>query len=317
MPWITVAILSPVLSALGSYTDKYLLVHHRQTGGLGSILIFSCFLGILVIPLALFFGGDPFSVSIAASIAMAINGGLTVASLAAYLYAMEKRDIISVAPVLQTIPVFALVLGYMLLGEALHMYEIIGAAFVIGSAILLSVEIEEEVGWTFNARSLLLALLSAFLFAFSGAVFKFFAEQEGYWTVQFWEYIGIALTGCALFMLVSSYRRGFVRVVRGHRVKVIALNVLTELLTVSADLIINYATLLAPIALVYTVIAFQPAFLLLYAFIGFILAPKLVRKLSPLRRHVLLKIVAVGVMIYGAVIIHNPAALTLLSSFFG
>lgn len=305
MSWIFVALLAPALSALGSYTDKYLLVHHERTGGLGSIVIFSSLFGVLVLPIALLFGADVASVSPFEAIILIINGCLTVASLVAFLYAIRESDVVSIAPVLQTIPVFGFILAFFILGETLQPHEMVGATIIIVSAVLLSLEIKEGTHVRFKIKSLFLAMMSAFLFAVTGIVFKLIASDRGYWVTQFWEYIGISIVGFIVFILVTAYRRGFLDVVRGGRVEIVALNFTTEAITVSADLLLNFATLLAPIALVYTVNAFQPVFLLTFALIGSFLVPKLMHELSFLRKHIALKALAIAIMIVGSMIIYS------------
>lgn len=304
MSWIFAALLAPALSTLGSYTDKYLLVHHRQTGGLGSVLIFSSLFGALVLPAALFFGAEVDSVSTSEIALLIANGCLTVITLATYLYAIRDSDVISVVPILQTVPIFAFILGFLVLGETLHIQEIIGSGIVIVSAMLLSVEIEEDARVRFKARSFFLAIFSAFLLAVTGTTFKLIASDTGYWTAQFWEYIGVSIMGLLMFVVVATYRRSFQKILRQRRFDVIGLNFITEALTVSADLLLNFAALLAPIALVYTVNSFQPAFLLMFAFMGLLVAPHLIYKLGFLRKHLLIKTLAIAVMIVGAIIIH-------------
>ncbi len=304
MPWLFVALLAPALSAFGSYIDKYLLVHHERTGGIGSIIIFSSLFGVLVLPMALLFGANIFSVSLIEATILIINGCLTVGTLAAYLYAIRESDVVSVVPVLQTIPVFGFLLGYFVLGETLEPYEIAGSAIIILSAILLSLEIEEDRSVRFRRKSFFLAVMSAFLFAVSGIVFKLIASDRGYWATQFWEYVGISILGLILFTVIAAYRNSFLEIVKKGRIGVAALNFATEAIMVSADLLLNFATLLAPVALVYTANAFQPAFLLGFALIGSLMVPQLMHKLAFMRKHIALKTLAIAIMIVGAIIIN-------------
>ena len=305
MTWLFVALLAPALSALGSYTDKYLIVHKERTGGIGSILLFSSLFGVLVLPVAFQLGANVLIVPSFEAGVLILNGCITVGTLAAYLYAIRESDLVSVVPVLQAIPVFGFVLGYFILGERLESYEVVGSVVIILSAILLSVEIEEDARIRFKKKGFLLAVLSSLLFAFSGIVFKLIASEQGYWVAQFWEYVGISIAGCILFAVVRAYRHSFMEVVRKRRAGVMAMNFATETIMVSADLLLNFATLLAPVALVYTVNAFQPAFLLVFALVGSFIAPQLMHRLAFMRKHVLLKTLAIAIMIVGAAIING------------
>lgn len=304
MTWFFVALLSPALSALGSYTDKYLLVHREHTGGMGAVLIFSSVFGAFVLPIALIAGADITSVTAFEALILTLNGFLWVATLASYLYAIEDADVVSVVPILQTAPVFAFILAFLVLGETLTLIEMAGAGIIILSALFLSIEIEEDARIRFKTKNLLFAALSAFLFAVSGTIFKLIAIERGYWTVQFWEFVGITLAGVLLFVLVRGYREGFLSVVSHGRVDVMALNFATESIMVAADLLLNFAILLAPIALVYAVSSFQPAFLLGYALIGSALAPSLMHQLEFFKKHLLVKGICIGAMIAGSIMVH-------------
>lgn len=305
MSWVIVALLAPALSAFGSYTDKYLLVHHERTGGLGSVLLFSSVFGILILPIALVLGADVTSVTPFEAFILIVNGFLTVGTLAAYLYAIRDSDVISVVPVLQTIPVFGFIFGFVILGETLTLLEIAGSLIIVLSALLLSFEIEESSRMRFRAKSFFLALLSSFLFALSGVVFKIFALDKGYWVTQFWEYIGVCVLGIILFALVTSYRESFLRTLVYGKTRIVMLNFSTESIMVSADLLLNFATLLAPVALVYAINSAQPAFLLVFAFLGFLLFPKVMRSLVVMEKHIPLKILSIAIMVTGAIIIHS------------
>ena len=304
MSWVIVALLAPALSAIGTYADKYLLVHKDRTGGLGSIVLFSCLFGALILPVAILFGAKASNVSTFEAVILMLNGFLTVGTLAAYLYAIRESDVISIVPVLQTIPVFGFMLGFFILGETLTPLELAGSIIIVLSALLLSFEIEDDAKVRFRAKSFFYAVLASFLFAVSGVVFKLIAIDKGYWTTQFWEYVGISILGVLLFAFVRSYRHSFLQVLKYRRTGVVLLNFSTEAIMVSADLLLNFATLLAPIALVYAVNSFQPAFLLAFAFIGWFMFPKLMYPLAILQKHIVLKILAIGIMITGAIIVH-------------
>jgi len=301
--WFLPALGAPALSAIGNYCDKFLLVHEQRTGGVGSILIFSSIFGALVLPIAYFFG-DVFSMPMLEGLVLMGNGFLWVATLAAYLYAIRDDDIVSVMPALQTFPVFGFILGYLILGETLTTYQMIGSAVVVLCAMLLSIEIEEDTRYRFRWRSFSWALISAFLLAISGVVFKLYAVERGFWETQFWEFAGISLAGVLLFLFVAHYRRGFLSVIRGRRLEVVGLNFMMESIMVGSDLLLGYATLLAPIALVYAVNSFQPAFVLVFALIAATLAPHLMSELGFLRRHVALKTITIAVMILGAFVLY-------------
>lgn len=301
--WFLFALGAPALSAFGNFLDKFLLVRSERTGGIGSVLLFSCFFGTLVLPVA-YLLGDVTQVPATSALILALNGMIWVGTLAAYLFAIRHDDVVSVLPTLQTIPLFGFVLGYLLLGEKLSLSEGVGSIIIVLCACILSLEVEDGAVYRFKWKSFLFALLSAFLFSVSGVVFKFFALEHGFWETQFWEFIGISLSGFLIFAMLPTYRTGFISVIRDRRFDVLGLNLATEFTMVSADLLLGYAVLHAPIALVYSMNSFHPAFLLAFALAAAFVSPRLMNELGFLRTHIPLKLVVILTMIGGATLIN-------------
>ncbi len=302
MNWIFVAILAPALYALGNYLDKILLSKKMNGGGVGAIVIFSCLLGSLTIPIIFYIDHSVFSVGLIPRIFLVINGMLTIAAMALYLFAIRDDDVSVVVPILQVTPVFGFILGFVFLGESLTAFQFIGSILIVFGAFFLSLEISAGGNWIIKSRTLILVCASALVFAVSGAMFKFFAINNGFWATQFWEYVGIALTGVLVFLLFPNYRKDFLSLFINRRGKAIGLNFITEVIMVTADLVMNFATLLAPIALVYVVNSFQPAFVLVYGIIISVLLPSFVRE-SITKRHFLYKALIIAVMIFGSIML--------------
>ena len=301
--WVLLALGAPALSALGNFLDKFLLVRSERTGGIGSVLLFSCFFGTFVLPVA-YALGDVTDVPAASALILALNGMIWVATLATYLIAIRNDDVVSVLPTLQTVPFFGFVLGYLLLGEKLSLSEGVGSIIVVLCACILSLEVESGVVRKFRWKSFLFALLSAFLFSVSGVIFKFFALEHGFWETQFWEFMGISISGLLIFAILPGYRVGFISVIRDRRFDVIGLNLAAELIMVSADLLLGYAVLLAPVALVYSMNSFHPAFLLVFALVAALISPRFTNELGFLRTHIPLKLVVIFTMICGAALLN-------------
>jgi drug/metabolite transporter (DMT)-like permease len=207
-------------------------------------------------------------------------------------------------PTLQTIPVFGFALGYIILGETLSGSQIVGSLIIIIGAVLLSMEIQANGRVQIRKRDLSLALASSLLFALSGVIFKLIAISHGYWATEFWEYVGIATVGICLFFVNEGYRRKFVGVIQDTNMHVIGINFATELIMVTSDLLLNFATLLTQVALVYTVNSFQPAFLFVYGIFGAIVSPKSAM-LPKIDKKLYIKGLVILLMICGAILLHS------------
>lgn len=304
MNWFLVALIPPALYALGNFIDKAILSKELRGGGVGTIAIFSCLLGALTLPVIYFLEPSVFAINSLTAFILSINGILTVLAVLCYLYAIEHDDISAVVPILQLTPVFGFATGYIFLGETLTISQMIGSAIIIIGAIIISLEINHLGKIALKKRVLALAAGSALIFSLSGTIFKYFALDEGYWRTQFWEYIGIAIIGMLFFALVKNYRESFLSIFRENKKTIVGLNIGAEVVMVSADLVMNFATLLAPVALIYVVNSFQPVFVFILG-IGLTLLFPAVIKESLSRRHLLQKILTISIMILGLFMLYR------------
>lgn len=117
--------------------------------------------------------------------------------------------------------------------------------------------------------------LASFLVALNGFIFKLVAIQADFWTTSFWEYVGLTILAFALLVFVKSYRKQFFEVVKANKLPVLSLNGLNEVINIIAKFSMNFATLLAPLALVWVVNGFQPFFIFIYGVILTIFFPHL------------------------------------------
>lgn len=262
MNWFLFAIVSPFLSALVNYIDKYLIEKVARGRGVGSLIIFSALMGLPVAFLILVFGPNVFTPSINNILLIMLNGSFYVAWVLPYLYALQKDDTSSVVPIiLQFSSVFALLLGVIFLGEVLTLRQLVGCGFVFAGGMGLILRRDKNLAkrkYVFNKEVFILSLISCFFIAISGIIFKHVALKESFWVASFWESLGIFITAIFLFC-VKSYREQFLKVLKANKVKVLSLNLLNESLVTVGRVSLNYATMLAPVALVYFVDSgFQP-----------------------------------------------------------
>lgn len=229
---------------------------------MGSLIIFSSFFSVVALPVVIFFHPDVFAVSLGQAIALAVNGMLIVLSVLFYFYALRHDDASAVVPFYQTIPVFAFALGYFFLGETVSASQATASLFIILGALALSLNVSGGKGW-FKKEVAVLMLGASLLYAVNGIVFKFIALDEGFWVSTFWGLVGKILFGVIFLLFVPSYRNQFFAMVRENNFTVLGLNSLSETMFIVGEGVTQYATLLAPVALVLLVNSFQPVFVFL------------------------------------------------------
>jgi len=218
-----------------------------------------------------------------------------------YLYALEKDEASIVVPLFQTVPVFSYILALIVLNEVLTVYQIIASILVIIGAIGLSLDLDNR--YRLKKKVFSLMLFSSFLVALNGLIFKFVAIREDFWTTSFWEYIGFSILAFMLLVFIKSYRKQFLAVIKVNRVPVISLNALNEVLNIIGKIVMNFATLLAPLALVWVVNGFQPFFVLLIGIFITLFFSRLGKE-SLKRQHIVQKIVAIAVMFAGVYLLN-------------
>jgi drug/metabolite transporter (DMT)-like permease len=272
MEWFLLAILAPIVWAMGNHIDAFLVKYFiknndvSETSGVGSLIIVSCLVGILILPIVLVFNPEVFSVERGARIILIMVGFLEGVSVLAYLYAVMDDDIASVTAWFNSIPIFNLVLGFLILGESITRTQFVGFLIIILGLIILSVK-KTELGLFLKRRVVLLMLSASFAYGLMTILFKLGARVDSFWVSSFWQYVGLSLLGILFFVFIKPYRRSFIEIFSNKGLKFYSINVINEFLFITGTMISNYASLLAPVALVSLVGSFQPLIVILFSFL--------------------------------------------------
>lgn len=303
MNWFLIGLIPPSLWSITNHLDKYLISKYFKGGGVGALMVFSSLIGLLLLPVILIFNPNVFSISILNATLIAFNGFFYVLAVLPYFYALERDEASIAVPLFQMIPVISYVLAYFILGEILTPKQIIAGVLVVAGAIGITLEVNKGKIIRIKKAVLGFMFLSSLLFAINFSFFKFFALKETFWTTAFWEYVGFALFAFILMVFVKSYRQQFLEVMRRNKLPVIALNGLNELLNIAAKISFNFASLLAPVTLVWVVNGTQPFFVFLYGVIITLFLPKLGKE-SLVKEHLIQKIISIAVMGVGTYLIN-------------
>lgn len=261
------SLVPPFLYSVGNLLDKN-LVHRYGYLAAPVIVAMSGLFGFLIL-IIIGIWGNVVSVPLSSGFLMLFSGTLTSLSVFFYLKALESDSVISVAPALQVAPVAAFIFDVFFFKESFTLLQILGGTVVIIGAVALTVRVEKVDGSnTFRLRTFLLSSLSALFLATSATLFKHFAANLDYWTVQFYEYIGVCLFGLLFLFLSKNLRLHIFDLLKRYKEKrvFILMNFSTEMVMIAGDLFLNFATLLLPITFVFSVNATQPVMLLALGF---------------------------------------------------
>jgi drug/metabolite transporter (DMT)-like permease len=266
MNWFLIAFISTTLFSVTNFFDKYLVSKYFQKRGLGVLVIFAALTGLVLLPIILIISrGQVFAIPLRETLILMASGVVFVFAILPYLFALRSEDASLVAPFFQSIPVYSYFLGLIFLHENLSGWQIFSSLLIISGAIGLSIDFTGKN--VFRWRVFGLMMLSSFLYALNVFLFKFMERDSDFWTTSFWEYTGFSLTAVAM-LAISRYRQEFIESFKVNGLKVISINAVNEVINIVAKMILNFATLLAPLALIGAVGGMQP---LVVLFLGFIL----------------------------------------------
>src|SRR3989339_846260 len=273
MNWFFIAILAPIFWSANTHFDKFILSKYGKGRGVGSVFLFSTFF-------SLFFAAAIFVLKHTEIILYSnsqnfflflIPGFLNAFGLYFYLKSLKTEESSVVVALFQLSPVFAYFLGYIFLGKVLIKWEMI--CFI---------------------------LLSALFFAFNDVLFKKFTIYGGSFAVSlFWQHFGIFIIGISFFLFLKNFREDFFSLIKMNRIKIFLLNGFSEFFYVLGNLISNFATLLAPVALILVVNTYQTVFTFIIGISLTLFFPHIItEKISS--RHLLQRMLAIVIILIGS-----------------
>ena len=296
MNWFFIALIGPALWALVNHIDKYIISKYFTGKGVGSLVLFTSLSGLIISFFILVFGFSHLSIGVISTIVIGINGAILVAAFIPYLHALENEEASWASSIYQLIPVFGYVLALIFLHEYLSATQIFASLLVIIGAVAISLDFSQKI--KFKAKPFLLMVLSSFMIAVNALIFKIIALDQNFWGTAFWEYIGGAVFGLLLFSLIPLYRSQFIATIQKAKTAVLTVNLVSEFLNIAAKLAANFASLLAPLALVWVVNGFQPLIVFIYGIILTLFLP-MFGKEDISRKTVIKKLSAMAVMLAG------------------
>ncbi len=305
--WFLIALVAPLLWSVVNHIDKYMLSKYLGDRGVGALLIFSALSSILVLPFIIyFFHSEIFSITKTDLLTLIFVGLLSAGAFYFYLEGMQEEEASIVVPLFQMVPVFGYVLGYAILGESLSTSQILASLLVLFGIVVLAIEIDVDNKVVLKKRVLVLITFSSFLFALHDTLFKKVAISESFWVSVFWQYVSLVLCGVALLFFVKKFRRDFFSMFKGVGTKILSLNIASELLYIAGNLANNFATLLAPVALVLVVSSYQPLFVFIGGICLTIFFPHIsMEKIS--RKHVIHKFSSILIIIIGSYLLYTSS----------
>lgn len=292
MSWFFLAIIGPFLYSMTNHIDKILLEKYFKDGGVGTLILVSSLLAGLALPILYFLDPSVASVSGFNMFILAVSGILNIGVLWLYFLALKDEEASIVIVFYQLVPVFGLGLGYFILGEVLTELQLIAMAIIILGTTIISFEIDDENNFKLRKLTIVLMTTASFLWALESVLFKYVALEENVLRSLFFEHLMLLLVGIIIFVCVHSYRTHFITAIKTNSVGILSLNVLNESLYTLGNVVLAFAYILAPIALVLLTNSFQPIFVFAIGVFLTLCFPKLTVERIQVQ-HVLQKLLAI------------------------
>ncbi len=301
---VIITLLASFLWAIANHIDKYTLSHvNTSKSNVKTLLVFSTFVvGLVISPVWLFISKFQIQINLSALIFIFLAAILNISATYLYLKALEKNDTSIVVVMFQLIPVFSYIFSFIFFKETLEVKEIVGALIIISSAILISFDFSRTSNKN-KSIALLLMGASSLFYSLYFICFDFATRNAEYNAVAFWFQIGLLLIGLCL-LSIKSFRDDFLRLIKSKEKTIVSLNVAKGILNLIGNLMVNYAVLTLPLALVNTLNGFQGAFVFIIGVVGTLLFPKIIKEDLD-KKSVLQKVFCIILAIVGLIVMFN------------
>jgi len=299
---ILLAILASFLWGITNHIDKFMITRIEEgKDNLKILLIFSTFIaGIVLTPLWLILSSFDISINFISLISVLIASFVYIIATIFYYKAIEKNDASIVGVMFQMIPVFSYILALIIFQENLTIRQIIGSILIILSAIIISFDFNEKNNGK-KFKALILMTLSSLFYAGYFILFDIAIRNSSYYSCAFWYQIGFLIIGVIL-LCIKSFRIPFIKSIKKNGKRYLALNTTNEVINLIANLLVNFANLTIPIALVNVLNGFQGAFVFILGILGTIFFPKYIKE-DLNKKIIIQKLVCIALGIIGLIIL--------------
>lgn len=115
--WLLLAFSGPVLWAVSTHIDKYLVDQFFKNSDTAVLMVFTALIGLVLLPVIAIF--QPITPHPLDAMVMIVSGILYMGAMLLYLRAIQSAEASVVAPLFQTSALFTFGLAYIFLGEML------------------------------------------------------------------------------------------------------------------------------------------------------------------------------------------------------
>lgn len=296
MVWLLFALLANLMYSFSSIIDQFIRKKHIKHDRSMVIIWMAIFLLLWLTIVPFINVSIPPPPQLAAVLA---SGFIIIYTFLPYFYAISREDVSKVMPLFQFYALFILVSSIIFLGEILSTIRYAGFAVMFSAGMLMTVE-KVKGRFTLN-KTLLLVMGASAIMAASMILLKFFYLTESFWNGFFWFNIG-GFLGTLSFLLIPGTASNLKSDIHQLNLKILALVLLTTIITLFGDMSLLFAIKSGPISLVSVVGSTQIAILFVMTLLLSKYFPKILKEKTD-RKTLLTKTFAIGLMIIGLILV--------------
>lgn len=245
MPWYIVALFPTFFFVTTNFIDQFFARKYFPDRPYSCI----CFAAINnTIVAVLLYCLFPDVLAVPTMMAIKIMGGgmVYMAALFPYIMALQARDASRILPLTQSIPFIVLFLGWLFLDETMDSEDILAAVIIVGSAMFMTYEHGSHAKP--HAKSVILILLTSFLFAGYSILLRVFAQELEWYVVSFWVVIGWMVVGYLYWLVMGKQRRYMIDVIKQSKGVALLWDMAQQSCDLMATFILVYVLAFAPTA---------------------------------------------------------------------
>lgn len=290
MEWIILSLGAAFLFTAANLIDKFVITDELRDPYIGTTLC-SFISGLVFITTSILL--STFTTDLKAVLPGIMAGIVSAGALWFYFSILSKEEVSRTIPILGTIPLFVLPFGYLLFEEVFTPLTYLGVGLVIAGSILISFKKrKEKIRLNFL---ILLAIVSALLFAFRNVLIKFSTQTQLIWPVMLWIGVGGLISSLSIF----TFHHPKLREKGKKGVEHLALS---ALITSLATIFMFIAIAIGPVSLVSTIVGINPMLVLIFATAITILHPSFIHEKIN-RKALIQKTISTLMIIIGATLI--------------
>ena len=137
MSWLVFAFSGPVLWAISTHLDKYLVERFFKDTDVAVLVVFTALIGLLLMPIIAAFDPSVLTRDLSSIALMGLSGILYMGAILFYLRALQDHEASVVAPFDYAAMLWAFLFGYAFFGEIPTIYVFVGSAIVTASGLFV------------------------------------------------------------------------------------------------------------------------------------------------------------------------------------